>query len=316
MLREQHVNAAIESRLVIPRVEITGRGAFILTGPSSCGKGELAQALCGALSIPEDRWLSMGTILRRSFEQAHQSPDFAQSLAQKYGISGSVRLLDCQDTTEELTAKVTAQQAGLAAFLAEHRSTDADDTSWESVTQLEWLEYCTVNGLLVPNRWTQALIEAQIEQFAKSTDRPFIVDGYPRTQPAAVHLLEVFQRNNIPVLKVLHLSISKQQMLRRAGRRQRQDDSIAALLKRYEFYVESVQPSVDYLKNQLGPGKVALIDAHQPHFDVEAGEKHFNLARSINNVVYSALVSIGLSPVLAEALIASRQSGAACSNEH
>ncbi|WPO98318.1 nucleoside monophosphate kinase [Pseudomonas sp. HR96] len=299
-------NVDIESRLVIPRAEIRGKGAFILTGPSSCGKGELAQALCDALSIPQERWLSMGNILRHSFEHAKEYPEFAATLQSKYGISDATPIIECEDATEELVAKVSSHQEALEGFLKDRRPAGATDI-WRTTSQLEWLEYCTINGLLVPNRWTQALIEAHIELFATEVDQPFIVDGYPRTKAAAMHLLQVFERNEIPVLKVLHLSISKQQMLRRAGKRQRMDDNNQALLKRYEFYVESVQPSVDYLKDQVGSDKVALIDAHQPHYDIVGEDKVFNLDRSINNVVYAALISIGLSNVLARALVASRQ---------
>ena len=136
--------------------------------------------------------------------------------------------------------------------------------------------------------------------------RPFIVDGYPRTKTAAIHLLDVFEKYGIPVLKVLHLSISKQEMLHRAGKRQRTDDNIDSLLKRYEFYVESVQPSVDYLKDRLGADKIALVDAHQPAYDIVDGVETFNLQESINNVVYSSLTSIGLSRILSRALVASR----------
>lgn len=297
----------IESRLLIPSVEIKGRGAFILTGPSSCGKGELAQVLCDVLSIPQERWLSMGTMLRNTYERAHASPAFAAVLSDKYRIGIATRLLDGADATEDLVHKVRSQRERLEAFLAQRRGSAAAECPWESTTELEWLEYCTTHGLLVPNRWTQALIEAHVELFSASTDRPFIVDGYPRTKAAAVHLLDVFQRHGIPVLKVLHLSISKQEMLQRAGKRQRQDDHIEALLKRYEFYVESVQPSVDYLKERLGSSKIALIDAHQPAYDEIDGVRVFNLGRSIHNVVRSALISIGLSRILSEALIAPRR---------
>ncbi|WP_225034107.1 hypothetical protein [Paraburkholderia sp. XV] len=101
------------------------------------------------------------------------------------------------------------------------------------------------------------------------------------------------------------MSISKQEMLQRAEKRQRIDDNSSFLLKRYEFYVESVQPSVDYLKERLGPEKTALIYAHQPDYDEIDGIKTLNLTRSINNVVHSSLVSIGVSRILSDALVAS-----------
>ena len=65
------------------------------------------------------------------------------------------------------------------------------------------------------------------------------------------HLIAFLRRFNIPVIKVLHLSISKQEMLSRATKRGRADDDEASLLSRYQFYIENVHPSVDYLKLSL-----------------------------------------------------------------
>ncbi|WP_186191260.1 nucleoside monophosphate kinase [Burkholderia gladioli] len=296
----------IEKKLIVPRIEISGYGAFILTGPSSCGKGEVAKSLCKLLSIPEERWLSMGSILRYAYERAYASPEFMRTLSERYQIGNSTRLLESIDASDEVVAKVTSQQENLTQFLRRRRQDASGESAWQSVSSLEWLEYCTVHGLLVPNRWTQSLIEAHLDLLALTTERPFIIDGYPRTKAAAKHLLDVFQRDGIPIFKVLHLSISKQEMLQRAEKRQRVDDNFSALLKRYEFYIESVQPSVDYLKERLGSEKIALIDAHQPDYDEIDGVKTLNLTRSINNVVHSSLVSIGLSRILSDALMASR----------
>jgi adenylate kinase family enzyme len=161
-------------------------------------------------------------------------------------------------------------------------------------SQLEWLEYCTMNGLLVPNRWTQDLIAAHIEHTPALRNSAFILDGYPRTVAAAKHLLELLRRVDIPVSMVLHLSISKQEMISRARLRGRQDDDEQALLSRYNFYVESVQPSVDFLKLELGPERVALIDAHQPVYEGSGAQRRLKLEDSISNVVTSVLLSIGV----------------------
>ncbi|KAF0815399.1 adenylate kinase [Andreprevotia sp. IGB-42] len=296
----------LEDRLLIPSAEIRGPGAIIVTGPSSCGKGEISNALCELLSIPHTRWLSMGNILRATYEHAASDAEFRNHLANKYSISSETLVLDCIDTTPELAAKVEAHAEQLNAQMrASHQIIGTPDL-WRSATQLEWLELCTVNGLLVPDRWTQALIAAHIESIPDLQERPFVIDGYPRTKAAAAHLLEVFGELNIPVLKVLHLSISKQEMLHRAGRRQRIDDNHESLLKRYAFYVDNVQPSVDYLKKALGPDAIALIDAHQPHYDEVNGEKIFNLKQSIRNVVYASALSMGLPRVVIDALIAAR----------
>ena len=289
-------------RLIIRDIEITGSGVIILTGPSSCGKGEIAKALCELLSIERDRWLSMGDILRRTYERARQ-PDFMKLLEERYSISDQVPILNCIDSTPELARKVEEQAVPLAAILAEKRGAPAD---WRSATQLDWLEYCTTRGLLVPNRWTQALIAADIQQLPDLDKKIFLLDGYPRTRVAAEKLLEDLGSLNLPVLKVLHLSISKQEMLHRAGLRGRIDDDRDALMKRFDFYVESVQPSVDYLKEKLGSDRIALIDAHQQHYLLQDGANRFDLQQSIENVVRSALRGLGIPRFIIGRMLASR----------
>ena len=108
---------------------------------------------------------------------------------------------------------------------------------------------------------------------------------------------------DIPVLKVLHLSISKQEMIARAAARGRGDDDEKSLHSRFNFYVDNVQPSIDFLKTKLGGDAVALIDAHQPVFAVENGVETFNLRASINKVVSSALVSLGIPRVIIQDLV-------------
>ena len=302
-LAQQTGGADLGRRLIIRQVEIAGPGAIILTGPSSCGKGEVAKALCQLLNIASDRWLSMGDILRHTYERA-RDPDFVALLDQHYRISDRVPILDCLDTTPELTRKVESQAGPLAALLRDRHGAGAD---WRSASQIDWLEYCTTRGLLVPNRWTQALIEAHLGGLPDLATKPFLLDGYPRTRSAATHLLEALHALGVPMLKVLHLSISKQEMLHRAGLRGRIDDDEQSLLKRYEFYIENVQPSVDYLKEQLGTDAIVLVDAHQPHYDHLGGERVFNLQHSIDNVVRSALRGLGVPRFVIERLLASRE---------
>ncbi len=181
------------------------------------------------------------------------------------------------------------------------------------VSQLEWLEFCTARGLLIPNRWTQDLISAEIDRALSAArdeneaESPFILDGYPRTVTAARHLLGFLEQVDVPVLKVLHLSISKAEMSARAGKRGRADDNEEALRRRFEFYVDNVQPSVDYLKTELGGDRIALIDAHQPMWDEIGGERVFDLHRSIDNVVSSALRALGVPGVIVRDLLEGRR---------
>ncbi len=271
-------------------------GCLILTGPSSCGKGEVASALCRVMSIPPSDHLSMGEILRSSFTSAKTDPSYAALLADTYRISKDANIFDCIDTTEHLSNKVRGLLPELESYFG--RSGMAQFTS-----QLEWLEFCTMTGRLVPDRWTQEFVAAHIEHSPGLRSRPFILDGYPRTVAAARHLLEFLHRMNIPVVKVLHMSISRQEMIIRAKGRGRADDDEASLLSRFNFYIENVQPSVDYLKKELGSSAIALIDAHQPVYSLKAGERVFDLEESILNVCASSLRALGVPRVIVRDLL-------------
>jgi adenylylsulfate kinase-like enzyme len=56
----------------VQQVAVHGKGAILLTGPSSCGKGELANSLCRFLFLPSRCHISMGDVLRETIEAARQ----------------------------------------------------------------------------------------------------------------------------------------------------------------------------------------------------------------------------------------------------
>jgi adenylate kinase family enzyme len=286
----------LESKIKVERVSLLGPGVLILTGPSSCGKGEVAAALSKVMSIPPEAHLSMGEILRTTFQRAKNEKSYANLLEDNYKISANSNIFDCVDSSDDLTKKVLNYAPEMELYF---KRQDME----KFTSQLEWLEFCTMNGLLVPNRWTQDFISAHIEHSPEFRTHPFILDGYPRTVKAARHLIGFLRRFHIPVIKVLHLSISKQEMLSRATKRGRADDDEPSLLSRYQFYIENVHPSVDYLKTELGSDAIALIDAHQPVYRQIGDEKLFDLEKSILNVVASSLRSLGVSRMTVKDLL-------------
>ena len=286
----------LPSLVRVEKVSMRQAGCLILTGPSSCGKGEVAAALCRVMNIPPSDHLSMGEILRQSFQKAKDDASYAELLASKYRISAAANIFHCLDTTEHLSNKVRSHLPDLESYF---RRTGMA----EFVSQLEWLEFCTMTGRLVPDRWTQEFVAAHIEHSAELRTRPFILDGYPRTVAAAKHLIEFLKRVEIPVIKVLHLSISKQEMIIRAKGRGRADDDDSSLVSRFNFYIENVQPSVDYMKRELGSHAIALIDAHQPVYEGEGDAKHFCLHESIRAVCASALRALGVPRIVLRDLL-------------
>jgi len=297
---DKHAPVRVES------VSLRGPGVLILTGPSSCGKGEIAAALCALMSIDRGRHLSMGEILRTAYQNGRSDLAYAKLLEEKYFLSADENIFDCIDSSEDLSAKVKRYLPDLKIMFRGRPGREVTDVF---VSQLDWLEFCTTRGLLVPNRWTQDLIAAGIEHAQAESSVPFILDGYPRTVAAAKHLLTFLRSLDVPVIKVLHMSISKTEMLLRAERRGRLDDDGEALRSRFEFYIENVQPSVDYMKQELGADRIALIDAHQPAFDEVDGERVFNLRQSISNVVAASLRSLGVPRVIIRDLLDSWRSG-------
>jgi adenylate kinase family enzyme len=291
---------AMESHIRVERISLRGPGCLLLTGPSSCGKGEVAKALCSLMSIAPGSHLSMGEILRTTIQSAKSDSAFRKLLREKYQISDDNNIFNCIDTTSELSKKVISYKDDLEAYF--------NKKGYETFcSQLDWLEFCTMKGLLVPNRWTQEFIAAHIEHNPDLHTKPFILDGYPRRVEAAQHLLGILEKLNIPVIKVIHLSISKQEMITRASARGRADDDQSSLLSRYNFYIDSVQPTVDYLKEILGSQVIALIDAHQPVYKDVNGQKKLNLEASINNVVMSVLRNLGVPTSVANDLIPQKQ---------
>jgi adenylate kinase family enzyme len=269
-------------KITVEKVKIDGSGVILLTGPSGCGKGEIGKALCKFLSIPEERHLSMGDILRKTIIKAREDDQFKIVLSEKYNISKDISIFDSQKNTLEIIKKAKNHYNDIISFFGESNS---------NVSQFDWLEFCVVNGLLIPDEWTEKIIDALLECSPELQKEIFILDGYPRTVDAAKNLIKTFDRLNITIIKVLHLFITKEQMGVRALSRGRIDDSQNSLERRYQFYVDKVQPSIDYLKNYLGVTMVSLIDAHQPITD-EKGQ--IDVDASISEVVLSVMQALGL----------------------
>jgi adenylate kinase family enzyme len=255
----------------------------------------------------------MGQILRSTVDRSRKDPAFADLLESRHALSRTSSIFDCLDTTDELSEKVRRHLPDLEKFLGRQpsRFISEEMSGTVFVSPLDWLEYCTARGLLIPDRWTQELIAAEIDAALTSDDeargQPFILDGYPRTVGAARHLLSFLRSVDVPVLKVLHLSISTAEMRQRAGRRGRFEDDEEALHTRFGFDVEAVQPSIDSLKSELGSDRVARIEAHPP-IDLERdGDTVLDPDRSIEKVVSTALRALGVPRVVVRDLLEHRR---------
>lgn len=268
-------------KIIVQRVLVEGRGVIILTGPSSCGKGEIAKELRKFLSIPKKRHLSMGGILRMTINKARTDENFRNRLSTEYKINDKISIFENAQNTKELIYKAKKHEEELKLFYSDK----------EIISQLDWLEFCVTQGLLVPDEWTINIINATFESSEEFQNEIFILDGYPRTIKAAEELINTVENFNVPIMKVIHLSITKEEMIKRALGRKRFDDNKDSLERRYQFYIDNVQPSIDYLKLRLGSSKVTLIDAHQPVYN-DVGS--IDIENSIKQVTLNVLQSLGL----------------------
>jgi adenylate kinase family enzyme len=283
-LKESQVNCIANNNIniTVEKVNVEDNGVIILTGPSSCGKGEVANSLCTFLSIPKDSHLSMGEILRKTVSEAKKDSSFRNILAQKYNISDKTSIFDTRKNPEFITEKAEHHKQELLSFI---------DPASKIISQLDWLDFCVNKGLLIPDEWTEKIIDASIRNSNNLHKGIFILDGYPRTINAAISLLQTLQSVNIPIIKIIHLSITKEEMKKRAFNRNRNDDTEESLERRYQFYIDHVLPCIDYLKENLGTSYVSLIDAHQPAYNQDGT---LNIAASIGNVALSVLQTLGL----------------------
>ena len=153
---------------------------------------------------------------------------------------------------------VIAAHASMGAWLREilrHPATLEPDLAALQpegfASPLEYLLHCVTNGLLIPDAWTQAVIERHLH--TRSEQAPnglWALDGYPRTVGAARHLIEALERTATPLLGAVHLCVSDSVAMQRLLTRGRADDSTTAILERLEFYRHSVVPTLDWLKTQ------------------------------------------------------------------
>jgi adenylate kinase len=120
---------------------------------------------------------------------------------------------------------------------------------------------CLAGGLLIPDPWTEALIEVALRdpQLAR---QPWALDGYPRRVEAARHLLGALAGQDIPVRRVLDLRLSAAEVSRRLLARARPDDTPQAIAQRLDVYEREVTPTLAWLGGRLPAGTVQQIDAN------------------------------------------------------
>ena len=108
------------------------------------------------------------------------------------------------------------------------------------------------NGKFVNDSIVNKLIENFVSDPTKKNN--LIFDGYPRSLSQAQNLEELLKNSNQSIDLILFLNVDKETILKRIEKRKiienRSDDESETIVKRYEKYMETTQPVLNfYSKN-------------------------------------------------------------------
>jgi len=117
-------------------------------------------------------------------------------------------------------------------------------------------------GCLVPDDIMIGIVKnALIEN---TTEKGFILDGFPRTIPQAQALDTIFGELNFNNVKVLHLTATEEELVRRLLNRGRGDDTEETIKHRLHVYEDATKPVIDYYKGKTidvdGLGEIEEIN--------------------------------------------------------
>ena len=108
------------------------------------------------------------------------------------------------------------------------------------------------DGKFVSDEIVNKLIKNVISDFKNSKN--LIFDGYPRSLSQAKNLNLLLDTSNLKIDYIFFLNVSKDTIIKRIEKRKilekRSDDNLDTLLKRYDTYMETTRPVLDfYSKN-------------------------------------------------------------------
>lgn len=98
------------------------------------------------------------------------------------------------------------------------------------------------------------------------TNQEFVMDGFPRTKVQANWLLEQVHGGRLHLTAIFNLTASEDIVKQRLLKRGRQDDTAAAISRRFREHQTETLPIVDYFRQEGAP--VFDIDANRDPIDV------------------------------------------------
>ena len=108
------------------------------------------------------------------------------------------------------------------------------------------------DGIFISDDIVNKLVEKLVNDPQKK-DR-FIFDGYPRSLSQAKNLDHLLNNSNQKIDHIFFLNVNKETIIKRIEKRKvlenRSDDDLDTILKRYDTYMETTKPVLDfYSKN-------------------------------------------------------------------
>ena len=104
------------------------------------------------------------------------------------------------------------------------------------------------NGKFISDEVVNKLIKNHVLDPSKKNK--LIFDGYPRTLTQAKNLNELLKTSDQKIDLVLFLNVDKETIIKRLEKRKiiekRSDDNLDTILKRYDIYMETTQPVLNF----------------------------------------------------------------------
>ena len=104
-----------------------------------------------------------------------------------------------------------------------------------------------------------------------------IFDGYPRTLKQAKNLELLLKESDQKIDFIFFLNVNKNTIVQRIEKRKkiekRSDDDLTTILKRYDTYMETTKPVLDYYSNKLNFN------------EIDGGLKIAEITSKINNIL-------------------------------
>lgn len=129
------------------------------------------------------------------------------------------------------------------------------------------IKAATDAGQLVPDDITLGLLDQELSRIKADTEE-FILDGSPRSVRQSEWLDQKVKNGQVKLTALINFKLTSEEAQKRLKLRARHDDTDDSINQRFNFYLTSVIPAMEYLVKQ--GYKLIEIDGNQPVEQVAA----------------------------------------------